>query len=96
MEQTELQQVLDMAECGIFTTKQDTEMQLIYANARFYEILHYTPEEFEKKFDGKLLAAVLQEDKQKVRNLIARQSSLVWIACFLMFYTLYFFSCLTE
>ena len=73
MEQTELQQVLDMAECGIFTTKQDTEMQLIYANARFYEILHYTPEEFEKKFDGKLLAAVLQEDKQKVRNLIARQ-----------------------
>lgn len=73
MEQTELQQVLDMAECGIFTTKQDTEMQLIYANARFYEILHYTPEEFEKKFNGKLLAAVLQEDKQKIRNLIARQ-----------------------
>lgn len=73
MEQAELQQVLDMAECGIFTTKQDTEMQLIYANARFYEILHYTPEEFEKKFNGKLLAAVLPEDKQKIRTLIARQ-----------------------
>ncbi len=73
MEQMELEQVLDRAECGIFTTRQDTEMQLIYANARFYEILHYTPEEFKEKFDGKLLAAVLQEDKQKVRNLIARQ-----------------------
>lgn len=73
MEKTELQQVLDMAECGIFTTKQDTELQLIFANARFYEILHYTPEEFDREFDGKLLAAVLPEDKQKIRNLIARQ-----------------------
>ncbi|MDE6853249.1 MAG: EAL domain-containing protein [Lachnospiraceae bacterium] len=73
MERTELQQILDMAESGIFTTKQDTEMQLIYANARFYEILHYTPEEFQEEFGGKLLAAVLPEDKQKIRNLIARQ-----------------------
>ncbi|MDO4165800.1 MAG: EAL domain-containing protein [Eubacteriales bacterium] len=73
MEKIELQQMLDMAECGIFATKQDTEMELLYANIRFYEMLQYTPEEFQEKFDNRVLAAVLPEDKQKVRNLIARQ-----------------------
>ncbi len=73
MDKIELQQMLDMAECGIFTTKQDTEMELLYANTGFYEILQYTPEEFKEKFDNRVLAAVLPEDKQKVRNLIARQ-----------------------
>lgn len=73
MNKEELQQVLEMTECGIFTTKQDTEMELLYANSRFYEILHCTPEEFEEQYNNRLFEAVLPEDKQKVRNLIARQ-----------------------
>lgn len=76
MEITELQQMLDMTEYGIFTTKQDTEMELIYANARFYEIFQYTPEEFAEAFGNWVLSAVLPEDRQKVRNLIARQRAM--------------------
>lgn len=73
MEKKEMQQLLDMVECGVFTTKQDTDIELIYANARFYEIIQYTPEEFAEKCGNKLIDIVLSEDKQKIRNLIARQ-----------------------
>lgn len=73
MERNELRQLLDMVEYGVFTTKQDTDIELIYANARFYEIIQYTPEKFEEECGSKLLATLLPEDKQKVRNLIARQ-----------------------
>lgn len=73
MEKKELQQLLDMVECGVFTTHQDTDMELIYANARFFEMIQYTPEEFAEKYGSRLLDAVLPEDKQKIRSLIARQ-----------------------
>ena len=75
MEKKELQQLLDMLECGVLTTNQDTDIELLYANARFYEIIQYTPEEFEEKCGNKLLNVVLSEDKQKIRNLIARQKA---------------------
>lgn len=71
----ELIQLMDLAECAIFTTRQNSEMEILYANARFYSMLQYSQSEFREKYGNRLMAAILPEDKQKLRNLIARQTA---------------------
>ncbi len=71
----ELLILLDSSESAMFVCKSAPDMELIYANDRFYSILQYTSEEYREKFGNSLLASVLPEEKQKVRSLIARQAA---------------------
>ena len=62
-----------MSECAFFISKPGGEMEITYASKKFYSILQYTKEEFQEKFKNSLMAVILSEEKQKVKNLIARQ-----------------------
>ena len=69
----ELKRLLNMSECALFIAKPGAEIEILYANAKFYSMLQYTSKEYHEKFGNCLMAAVLPEEKQKIRNLIARQ-----------------------
>ncbi len=71
----ELERLMNMAESALFIAKADSDMQIIYANDRFYSILKYTREEYMEQFDNNFMSAVLPEEKQKLRNLMARQAA---------------------
>ena len=67
-------QLMDLSECAMFSALQGADIKLIYGNQKLYSMIQYTPEEFEEKCQNRLMDIILQEDKQKVRMLIARQS----------------------
>ena len=73
--QEEFMTLINSSECAMFITKSSSEMELIYANDKFYSILQYTKEEYMEKYGKSAMAAVLNEEKQKLRNLIARQAA---------------------
>lgn len=73
--QKELLTLMNSSECAMFIAKSGPEMELIYANDKFYSMLQYTQEEYIEKFGNSLMATVLDEEKQKLRNLIARQAA---------------------
>lgn len=73
--QKELLTLMNSSECAMFIVKSGSEMELIYANDKFYSMLQYTQEEYIEKFGNSLMATVLDEEKQKFRNLIARQAA---------------------
>lgn len=66
---------MDLAECAIFTAKQEPSIEVLYANKKFYSMLQYTPEEFKEKFNNYFIDVMLSEEKQRVKSLIARQSA---------------------
>ena len=59
----------------MFIAKSGSEIELIYANDKFYSMLQYTKEEYIDKFGNSFMASVLTEEKQKLRILIARQAA---------------------
>lgn len=71
----ELKNLVDMSECALFIVKPGAELELSYANRRFYTILKCEPDYFYSKYNNRLMSVVLPEEKQKIRALIARQSS---------------------
>lgn len=73
--QKELLTLMNSSECAMFIAKSGSEMELIYANDKFYSMLQYTQDEYIEKFGNSLMATVLDEEKQKLRNLIARQAA---------------------
>lgn len=73
--QKELLTLMNSSECAMFIAKSGPEMELLYANDKFYSMLQYTQEEYITKFGNSLMATVLPEEKQKLRNLIARQAA---------------------
>lgn len=73
--QSELLTLMNSTECALFIAKEGSELELLYANDKFYTILQYTSEEYKEKYGNSLIASVLQEEKQKLRNLIARQAA---------------------
>jgi len=73
--QEEFMTLINSSECAMFITKSSSEMELIYANDKFYSILQYTKEEYTEKYGKSAMATVLNEEKQKLRNLIARQAA---------------------
>lgn len=70
----ETKQLMDLSECAMFSAKQGPDIELVYGNKKLYSMIQYSPQEFSEKFQNHLMEIVLQEDKQKVRMLIARQS----------------------
>ena len=67
------EKLIEVSECAFFISKPGGEMEITYASKKFYSILQYTKEEFQEKFKNSLMAVILPEEKQKVKNLIARQ-----------------------
>lgn len=73
--QDELLLLMNSSECAMFIAKSGSEVELVYANDKFYSILQYTKEEYIDKFGNSFMASVLTEEKQKLRTLIARQAA---------------------
>lgn len=73
--QKELMTLINSSECAMFIAKSGPELELVYANDKFYSMLQYTQEEYIEKSGNNLMATVLNEEKQKLRNLIARQAA---------------------
>lgn len=73
--QKELLTLMNSSEYAMFIAKSGSKMELIYANDKFYSMLQYTHDEYIEKFGNSLMATVLDEEKQKLRNLIARQAA---------------------
>lgn len=69
----EMIRLMNMSECAMFTAMQGADIELLFANKKFYSILQYTEQEFEEKFHNCLMAVIIPEEKQKIRALIARQ-----------------------
>lgn len=65
----------DCSECAMFIAQVGTQMEVLYANQTFYDWIQYSEEEFAQEWNSSIMSLVLPEDKQKVRNLIARQTA---------------------
>lgn len=70
----EMERLMDLSECAMFTAKKGPDIDVQYANKKFYSMIQYTPQEFAEKCGGRLMDVIIPEEKQKVRNLIARQA----------------------
>lgn len=68
--------LMDLSECAMFSALQGPNITLLYGNKKLYSMIQYTPEEFAEQHRNRLMNIILPEDKQKVRMLIARQSSM--------------------
>lgn len=75
LDNKELERLIDLSECAMFIVRQQPDFDLRYANNKFYSMLQYTPEEFEEQFGNHLMEVVVPEEKQKIRQLIARQAA---------------------
>ena len=71
----ELEALVELSEYALFIAKAGSEVELIYANDKFYSMLQYTQKEYNEKYGSSFMGSVFLEEKQKVRNLIARQAA---------------------
>ncbi len=71
----ELVDLSNCSECAMFIAQPGTQMEILYANQTFYDWIQYSEEEFAQECNSSIMALILSEDKQKVRNLIARQTA---------------------
>ena len=76
LSEEEMLRLINLSECAMFITAPEAELQVWYANNKFYELVQYTPEEFEEQFENHVMDLIVSEEKQNVRNLIARQSAM--------------------
>lgn len=75
--QTEyFERLTKMSDCGMVVARMQAEPEIIYANDYFYQILQYDKKEFAEKFDNMIMGPVLEEEKQKVKALMARQAAM--------------------
>ncbi len=73
LSEVEMLRLINLSECAMFITAPEAELQVWYANKKFYELVQYTPEEFKEQFENHVMGLIVPEEKQNVRNLIARQ-----------------------
>ena len=71
----DLKLLLQKAEYALVILDAGAELEIMYANDMFYQMLQYTAEEYQEKYGNSLMATVSNEEKQKLRNLIARQAA---------------------
>ncbi len=76
MQKEHFERLTKMSECGMVAARMQSELEIIYANDYFYRMLQYTKEEFADKFGNMIMGPVPEEEKQKVKNLIARQAAM--------------------
>lgn len=75
LKKKEMERLINLSECAMFTAFQGTDIELKYANKKFYSMIQYTPEEFKETFQNRLVDVIVPEEKQKIRSLISRQSA---------------------
>ena len=75
LDEQDLRRLLNMSECAMFVAKPGSQIELMYANERFYSLMQCTREEFSEIYHGSVMEMILPEDRQKIRNLIARQTA---------------------
>lgn len=75
MKKEDFEQLINMSECGMLLARLQAEPEILYANDYFYKNLQYTREEYTARFGNLVMGAVLPEEKQKIKALIARQSA---------------------
>ena len=71
----DLKLLLQKAEYALVILDAGAELEIMYANDMFYQMLQYTAGEYQEKYGNSLMATVSNEEKQKLRNLIARQAA---------------------
>ena len=64
----ELERLMDLSECAMFTAKKGPDIDVCYANKKFYSLLQYTQQEFEEKYGKRLMDVIVPEEKQKIRK----------------------------
>ena len=75
LDEQDLRRLLNMSECAMFVAKPGSQIELMYANERFYSLMQCTREEFSEIYHGSVMEMILPEDRQKIRNLIASFSA---------------------
>ena len=75
LKKKEMERLINLSECAMFAAFHGSDIELKYANKKFYSIIQYSPEEFKERFQNKLMDLILPEEKQKMRALISRQSA---------------------
>lgn len=73
--QEDFKKLVNMSDCGMLVVRLRAESEIIYANDFYYQNLQYTREEYYELFGNSMMGPMLPEDKQKTKNLIARQSA---------------------
>ncbi len=73
MKKEELQQIVNNTKCGIVLTDDFPNGDIIFANNYFYELLGYTVEEFNKKYNHKITGLIRESERQKMKALMSRQ-----------------------
>lgn len=72
----EMKQLIDRSDCAMFTVAPGTDITVFFANKKFFKVIQYTPEEFWDLYQNRVMELVVPEDKQRIRNLIARQTAM--------------------
>ncbi len=72
----EMKRLIDRADCAMFTVAPGTDITVFFANKKFYKIIQYTPDEFWDLYKNRVMELVVPEEKQRIRNLIARQTAM--------------------
>lgn len=75
MTKDNFEKLINMSDCGMMIVRLQAEPEIIYANDYYYQNLQYTREEYEDLFGNTLMGPLVEEEKQKIKNLIARQSA---------------------
>ncbi|MCR5201879.1 MAG: EAL domain-containing protein [Lachnospiraceae bacterium] len=70
------EELVKNAECGMAVTKFIPYGEILYANDYMYRLLQYTREEFKEKFNNRISGVILEDEKQKLKALISRQSAM--------------------
>lgn len=72
----ELLRLINMSECSIFIVRPGAELELLYANDHFFSAIQYNREEFKEQCENSIMSLIPPDDRQKIRNLIARQTAM--------------------
>lgn len=75
LKKKEMERLINLSECAMFAAFQGTDIELKFANKKFYTMIQYSPQEFKEIFQNRLMDLILPEEKQKIRALISRQSA---------------------
>lgn len=75
MTKENFEKLLNMSDCGMLIVRLQAELEIMYANDYYYQNLQYTKEEYEDLFGNSMMGPIVEEEKQKIKNLIARQSA---------------------
>lgn len=75
LKKKEMERLINLSECAMFAAFQGSDIELKYANKKFYSMIQYSPEEFKETFQNRLMDLVVPEEKQKIRALISRQAT---------------------